>query len=313
MRVAKRAGSTFKRLVLVDEAVFELLKKGAAATPGESARTYIQDQTSGYLEKANAHDSDKLAIYDALRRQREQLDKAAAEIARKSRKRKTADVAFLTAPDSTIPHDVAPGSPHDVRIDIGESDTSSDDEFEDAEGQNLPETSAGKSGMRQRTTPAKLPDQSVASTEYASPFLRTGPARLPDVEVPGQYQNKNARLKIMLEDSQRFRVDNTEQVIIDGKTVVGSNYPKIVRSFFVKSGSGEEQNVGRTRMLVKMVDAGIDRDAISTSGAKSIMMKYQAAKDKVSPPKAKHGRDAKQAGNGRPPGRKPRLLYVYRS
>ena len=66
MRVAKRVGSTFKRLVLVDEAVFELLKKGAAVTPGESARTYIQDQTSGYLEKANAHDSDKLAIYDAL-------------------------------------------------------------------------------------------------------------------------------------------------------------------------------------------------------------------------------------------------------
>ena len=186
------------------------------------------------------------------------------------------------SPDSIIPHDVAPGSPHDVRIDIGESDTSSDDEFEDAEGQNLPGTSAGKSGMRlQSITPAKLPDQSVASTEYASPFLRTGPARLPDVEVPGQYQNKNARLKIMLEDSQRFRVDNTGQVIVDGKTVVGSNYPKIVRSFFVKSGAGEEQNVGRTRMLVKMVDAGIDRDAISTGGAKSIMMKYQGAKDKV--------------------------------
>ena len=312
MKIARKSGSTFKRLVLVDEAVFEQLKKGVAATPGEATRAYIQDQTTGYLEDANVHDSDKLAIYDAMKIQREQLDKAVAENAARARERKAATATSSNVPaivgQPTVVGTAAPTSPH-VAIDMGESD-SSDDEFEEATG-DAPGPSRGNADATLRPTPTRAADRSLVSTVYPSPLTRTGPVPLPQVDVPSQYQKKYERLKIMLEDVNRFRVDNAGQVVIDGKTASGSNYPQIMKSFFVTSASGEVQNIGRTRMLVKMVDSGIPRSAISAAGAKAVMKKYELAKD-ARTPKGKGKSAAEQAGSGKPPGKRPKLLYVYR-
>ena len=322
MKFLRKSGSNFKRLVLVDEAVFEQLKKGAAVTPSEAARAYIQDQTTGYMEKSSVHDSDKLAVYDAMKLQREQLDRAASEIARNARKRKAAAAGTSAAGLPTTPAAVPAGasadttshSPH-AEIGVGETDAS-DEEFEDADGGNgsQPGPSLGRATERLRVSPDKTTNQSMVSAVYHSQPLirRKGPVALPAVEVPTQYENKCDRLKIMLEDTQRFRVDNAGRVVIDGATVSGSDYSKIIRSFFVTSTAGETENVGRTRMLVKMVDAGVQQDDISAPGAKLIMQRYGVRKQVASAKKKARKSPAEQSGNG-PPGRKPKLLYVYRN
>ena len=63
----KKQGSTFKRLVLMDERVFEQLKQGTAPTPTSAARAYIQDRMTGQLQSTALSDRDKLNMHREMR------------------------------------------------------------------------------------------------------------------------------------------------------------------------------------------------------------------------------------------------------
>lgn len=268
--------------MLLDESVFEQLKHGTAADPASAARVYIKDQITGQLQSSSLSDRDKLSMHREMRAALEQLDRPVAPVV---------SAPERVAVDTTaqpVPHVVAPALPSTSQAE-GTGDDS-DSEHEDA-------PAAEKT----------IANVSSTSTVLPPPLAPEKAKTLPNVQLPAQYRAKYEVLDKLLEQSGAVQVDHAGQMTLNGELIAGSDYSKIVRSLFVKSNEGDRYTKGRSRLLCWLAAAGVPTSAVSVDSARDVMQHWlDAAPGKTA------SRIPKQAGNGVPPGRRPKVLCMYK-
>ena len=277
----KKHGSTFKRLVLLDESVFEQLKQSVPSTPASAARAYIKDQITGQLQSATLSDRDKLNMHRELRATLEQLDKPIVAESRVPQR----------IPEDTphpVPHVVMPTQPGTSQ----DGDNGDDSEYEDAP--------AGEKAIA---------NVSSTSTVLPPPLATEKAKKLPNVELPVQYKRKYEVIDQLLEKSDAVHVDHAGQMTLNGELIEGSDYSKIIKSLFVKSNEGDHYTKGRSRLLCWLAAVGVPKDAVSVDTARDVMQRFldsSAAKTTTTT------KPAKQGGKGFPPGRRPKVLCMYK-
>jgi len=291
----RKLGSTFKRLVLLDEAIFEQLKRGVSLPSETNPQAYLKNMVNAHVEKAGLDDTDKLAV-----------QRAASVLQPQS--------------SSTLGHPSGPPPELGETLTVSRCDTSATDD--DAESQyeeamapialtaTTPKHGTLGHAASKRSTPkaglfkpATFVPHNVSSTSTVLPqaFIRTKPGALPIVELPAQYKNKYAELHQQMESTGKFAVDHQGQISINGDVIVGSNYGVLIKSLFVQSKAGDLENIGRRRLAHALVDSGIPSTAVSVATVRSYMDLYR---DKLKPP---------QGGKGvPPPGKRAKMLYLYK-
>ena len=289
MKVFRRkVGSTFKRMVLVDESLFKQMKAALtpALTPAQVLRKRLEDQALASLTAKGTDTKDKLAMYHTLRARLGQLGVADPP--------RTGPPDKHDEPDQNVDvhhgiEDKSPDGQEDALDEYGDDDDAP--AFEDAA-----ETLEAK--------PAPVASQPVLVTkvdEKPKPDVATS-------SIPSQYAAKYRALKKLLDRSHEFEVDDHGRVVISSETVPGSNFEKIMRSFFVRSNEGEHDNPGRREVLKKMAELHIPDSFVSVSSAKTLMHRGTPH----STPKKQGGKGHEAASAHYPPGHRPKLLYMYR-
>ena len=282
MKILKRKqGSTFRRLVLLDESVFEQLKQGTVTTPASAARAYIKDRMTGQLQSATLSDRDRVNMHREMRATLEQLDKPIAQ---------PAQVPEHTAEEVALP--VQHGNPAMLPGTSQDADEDDDSEYMDA--------AAGEK------TVANL---SSTSTVLPPPLAAPKAKKLPNVQVPAQYQRKYEAIDELLEQSGAVHVDHSGQLTLNNELIEGSDYSKIIKSFFVKSNEGERYTKGRSRLLCWLAAVGVPTSAVSVESAKDVMQRWLDTQVRDG---ATSSKIPKQVGKGVPPGRRPKVLCMYK-
>lgn len=136
---------------------------------------------------------------------------------------------------------------------------------------------------------------------------------LPNITVPELYERKLAALKEILQASGTVSVDKLGLVYID-RTLLSdkSNYSDLMRSMFVSSMKGAKL-AGRDRFLEHLHKLGVTANHVSTRSAKNRL-------ERLALPPKQEGKgnktQRKASGNNtkssRPPGKRPKVLLMYR-
>jgi hypothetical protein len=139
-------------------------------------------------------------------------------------------------------------------------------------------------------------EQNIKTDELANP--------LPDVRVPITYGPKLATLKTILQSSSTVSVDGKGRVYID-RTLLDdkSNYFDLMRSLFVNP-KKDAKLAGRTRFLEHLHKLGVSAKHVSTRSAKAQLQQL------LLQPKQVGGK--RHTKGSRPPGKRPKVLLMYR-
>lgn len=130
---------------------------------------------------------------------------------------------------------------------------------------------------------------------------------LPNVRVPVVYGSKLATVKGILESSNTVSVDNLNRVLLDRVLLdEKSNYFELMRSLFVNA-KKDAALAGRARFLEHLHRLGVSAKHVSSRSAKA-QLQHLASQPK------QEGQGGKRhtKGSRPPPGKRPKVLLVYR-
>jgi len=148
--------------------------------------------------------------------------------------------------------------------------------------------------------PAGPPDESLASAVK--------------LRIPTKAKEINAFMSILSAHPARFSVKPTHEIVIDGKTIAGSDARDLVTSMF--SDRRTHNLTGRDALLDLYSDLGGTSSGLSGRSARSSFANKAAAKA-VLAPKLRHSvAVVPQSGTGRrrrsgPPGKRLRVMRLY--
>ncbi len=134
---------------------------------------------------------------------------------------------------------------------------------------------------------------------------------LPSVRVPVLHGPKLAMLNEILQASGTVSVDKLGRVYIDRTLLdVKSNYFDLMRSLFVQS-KKDADLAGRARFLEHLHKLGVSAQQVFTRSAKS-QLKHLASQRKQEGGKTQRKTPEKHTKDMRPPGKRPKVLLMYR-
>jgi predicted RNA-binding protein YlxR (DUF448 family) len=299
MKVFKRkVGTTFKRMVLIDETLFRQMRVAAtpALTPAQALRKRLEQQALASLKARKIDTKDKLAIYHTIKARLGQLG--------------APEPAGTVAPvghHEPVDQNVSLGHETDDEVtDDGQEGLLDEDDAPDFE--DAPETFQSKAVLPTAVLPTAVASDashSLLTKQESKPEMKV--FGLPDTDIPSQFTSKYLALKKLLDQSRQFQTDQLGRVVIGGKTIPDSNFQKIMRSFYVRSNEGEYENAGRREVLKKMAELKMSESMISVASAKAIMQRGTPASTPT-----QSGKGYRSASIHHPPGHRPKLLYMYK-
>lgn len=125
---------------------------------------------------------------------------------------------------------------------------------------------------------------------------------LPNVRVSVVHGRRLTEVKTILESSGTVSVDNLNRVYINKELLDDkSNYFDLMRSLFVTSKKGDKL-AGRVRFLEHLHKLGVSAKQVSTRSAKMLLSR----------PKQEGEGGKRHAKSSRPPGKRPKVLFMYR-
>lgn len=136
---------------------------------------------------------------------------------------------------------------------------------------------------------------------------------LPNVRVPAVHLPKLTALKEILQASGTVSVDELGLVYIDRALLnARASYSDLMRSLFVHS-KNDAKLAGRARFLEHLHKLGVSAHHVSTGSAKLKLERLALhSKQEGSGGKTQRKTSEKQARSIRPPGKRPKILLMYR-
>ena len=149
--------------------------------------------------------------------------------------------------------------------------------------------------------------------------VAVGPSQAPiltGIRLPQQYHAKFDRLKDFLNAHPKIASKNAlNEMILDGNRIPNSNFDDLIRNLYVPK---DTYNLtGMSDFISTLKREKLPKDDISSKAAinhlNASFTSQGTMKAESTPVKdSKHkGKDSKQSGKGVPPGKRPRVLFLY--
>jgi len=271
--VARKRADSFQRLVVMSEQEYEELRAASLLQKKTGSDNSLVDKYFGNHVHPELSTSERLALYNRAIAREETLRQFTFAPKRK-------DVPDTNTTATTTTNTTATTIPPPVNApDIGQAAEADTTQASEADGKI-----------------EEAQEQDVKTDELSNP--------LPDVRVPIVYGPKLATLQTILQSSSTVSVDSQGRVYID-RTLLDnkSNYFDLMRSLFVKP-KKDAKLAGWTRFLEHLHKLGVSEKHVSTRSAKAQLQQLR------SQPKQDGGK--RHTKNIRPPGKRPKVLLMYR-
>jgi len=134
------------------------------------------------------------------------------------------------------------------------------------------------------------------------------------IRIPTKAREINALMNILSAHPERFSVNPNHEIVIDGKTVAGSDARDLITSMFIDRRT--HNLTGRDALIDLYSDLGGTSSGLSGRSAKSSLANKLAAKTPTASKMRHSVAIVPQSGTGRrrsgPPGKRLRVMRLYR-
>ena len=275
--VARNRAGNFQRLVVMTEQEYDELRAASLLQKKTESGNSLVDKYLGDNVHPELSTSERLALYNQAVAREETL--------RQFTKGRNATSTTATSTSTTTPKRMDTTTTTATMPPL----VSAPDTAQAAEADT---TQASEADAKIE----EAQEQDIKTDELSNP--------LPDVRVPIIYGPKLAALKTILQSSSTVSVDSQGRVYID-RTLLDdkSNYFDLMRYLFVKP-KKDAKLAGRTRFLEHLHKLGVSAEHVSTHSAKAQLRQL------LLQPKQDGGK--RHTKYSRPPGKRPKVLLMYR-